>query len=128
MSLFGPMDGNYEDRTALLRQLGFLPKEEPKKKPADLPNEVAVALNFIQHCNQYFGLRGFAGESATEIREQALHKSQDEAFRSACRLVRNYFDSFDSGAKTGPEVLGVGRSRENARGREAGGEPAAGAA
>lgn len=68
-------------------------------QPPLVPTRVAVALNFIRHCNDHMGLRAFTvasrGRVNTEIKEQDLHFKQDAAFQQACILVGNYFAGKD---------------------------------
>lgn len=112
MSILG-LGGGYGDRDkiAILEAAGLIPSQK-KEKSKELPDEVAVALNFIRLCNENMGIRGAAGVQECKLREQKLHSSQEKTFKAACDIVTNYFDSF---LKTGSEqrtgLLGRGRSR-----------------
>ncbi len=61
------------------------------------PVRVAVAMKFVQMCNEHSGHRGFfVGNQANgtfrgKLVEQCLPAKQEAAFNLACQCIGNYF-------------------------------------
>ena len=80
----------------------FLPMFSAQRLPQQqAPPDVALAYDFIVHCNTRMGMHPFCMVQGSEgyemeLAELELHSAQENAFRLACRRLGKYFGGTES--------------------------------
>lgn len=72
-----------------------LPVEEGEERTIEVTQavtpRVAIALNFVNMCNNRMGFRGLCGVDGTHVSHEELHPAQEAVFRDALKVLHDFF-------------------------------------